>query len=286
MTHNEHQIHHQQSIASDQQPMTMPLFIAQAQRSIVPKLLNSVVMAEAQLLSNPRQWVTHPASRLTPWWRQLKSRRLIRTGLGLLGLSGLVLWAQYHGILLLATLCGMGTMIGVYRLYSFNWSVFWSRISQGMNSADRRLIFAVASGGLVSIGTYWIVSLLINTDNIWMAISLILQNCALLSIGGLLLWQFLRQGSHQNQARVNQLLLELTHDDPLKRLIAIRQITHLVLKSSDRQVKRVNYIAENTIPILTRSQLKECFRLMLRQEPEPLVRNGLLDGLQQLDCDL
>jgi hypothetical protein len=135
----------------------------------------------------------------------------------------------------------------------------------------------VISGGLVSVGTYWMVSLLLSSENIWISLSLILQNIGILAIAGLLLWQFLQHQTVQKQAYSDQLLTDLTHEDALQRLIAVRKLTHLVLRSHAHPTPR------NPSMILTRSQLAECFRLMLRSEVEPFVRNGLLDGLQQLD---
>ncbi|MGB3535676.1 MAG: hypothetical protein WBA13_19440 [Microcoleaceae cyanobacterium] len=213
------------------------------------------------------------------WWSRLNSQRLARTGFCLLGLVGLVLWARWNGVLLLSTVCGMGTIIGVYRLPRFNWQQYWSQFRQLFSPPTRLLTIAVSSGGLVSISSYWMVSLLVSGENIWVALSLILQNIGILAIAGVLLWHFLREKTHQTQAYGNQLLTELTQEDALLRLIAVRKLTHLVLRSNTS----VHPTQKTSSAILTPSQLAECFRLMLRSEAEPLVRNGLLDGLQQLE---
>jgi hypothetical protein len=207
----------------------------------------------------------------------LNDQRLTRTGLGLLGLIFLMVWARWHGILLLSTVCGIVTMIGIYRFPQSNWQYYWSQFCQLFRPAYRLLTLSVISGGLVSVGTYWIVSLLLSGENIWISLSLILQNIGISAIAGLLLWQFLRHQTVQKQAYSDQLLTELTHEDALQRLIAVRKLTHLVLRS------KVHPSSQTTTMIVTRSQLAEYFRLMLRGEAEPFVRNGLLDGLQQLD---
>ena len=252
------------------QPMTLPIVLNQVQQMIVPQAFKVEGPTEDGLMPVAQQNSHDIPSGHFLRGQRLKPQRLARTGLGILGFVGFLLWARSHGVLLLATGAGMATMIGVYRLQHCNWSIYWSRIRQGLTPADRPLLIAVVTGGVVSVVTYAMVALLINTDNVWMAISLILQNGLLFAVAGLMLWQFQRQQNQQNLTRVEQLLEELTHHDPLKRLIAVRQLTHLGLKSSHH-------------PLLKRSQLTECFQLMLRQEAEPLVRNGLWDGLQQFD---
>jgi hypothetical protein len=65
------------------------------------------------------------------------------------------------------------------------------------------------------------------------------------------------------------LVTNLTDADPLKRLIAVRQLTGLA----------AGYRLDRTDLNAT----LDYFRLMLSREPEPLVRDAILDGLQALD---
>ncbi len=246
------------------------------QHPSIPELFNSAIDREAPLVfANPPQPLTQPLK--SQWPTRLNIQRLTRTGLWLLGFTFLILWARLYGLLLLSTVCGIGTMIGVYRLPQSNWQHYWSQFCQLFSPSNRLLTLAVISGGFVALSTYWTVSLLLSGENIWVILSLILQNSGILAIACVLLWQFLRSSRDRKQYYSAELLTELTHEDALQRLIAVRKLTHCVLRSNPHPTSR------RTSMILTRSQLAECFRLMLRSEAEPLVRNGLLDGLQQLD---
>jgi hypothetical protein len=89
----------------------------------------------------------------------------------------------------------------------------------------------------------------------------------ILATFGLVLWQLLRTQAPASDPFYRQQLNDLSDPDPLKRLIAVRELTHLTNASSP----------------ITASHLAECFRLILDRETEPLVCSALLDGLQQLN---
>ena len=61
-----------------------------------------------------------------------------------------------------------------------------------------------------------------------MALSLILQNFGTIAIAGLLLRQALSLGASKDEAALDRILADLTDADPVKRLIAVRQMTDLV----------------------------------------------------------
>ncbi|MBF2036198.1 MAG: hypothetical protein IGR92_12165 [Leptolyngbyaceae cyanobacterium T60_A2020_046] len=67
----------------------------------------------------------------------------------------------------------------------------------------------------------------------------------------------------------------LTHADPLRRLMAVRDLTHWATARRD-----VTYVPGS--PVTLRSHLIDCFHLMLAQEPEPLVRTALREALTAL----
>ena len=244
------------------------------QPASIPELFYSTLNREAAIVSTR---LSSEYSTFSQWYDRLQIQRWTRPGLWFLGLTFFVCWAKWNGILLLSTILGVATMIAVYQLPRSNWQRYWSLCYQLFSPANRLLTGAVLSGGLVAIASYGVMSLLSSGENIWVSLSLILQNGGIVAIAALLLWQFLQLQNQQSQSRSDRLLTELTHEDALHRLIAVRQLTQLTLRLHP-------HVTQKTVnPQFTRSQLAECFRLMLRTEVEPLVRNGLLDGLQQLE---
>ncbi|MBD0268841.1 MAG: hypothetical protein ICV77_11170 [Cyanobacteria bacterium Co-bin8] len=75
---------------------------------------------------------------------------------------------------------------------------------------------------------------------------------------------------------LESLLAELTHPDPLRRLVRVRQLTRLVTPAA----AQAGYLEGSAVTV--RSHLIDCFHLMLSQESEPLVRTALREGLQHL----
>lgn len=67
----------------------------------------------------------------------------------------------------------------------------------------------------------------------------------------------------------------LTHADSLRRLMAVRDLTHWATARRD-----VAYLPGSSVTL--RSHLIDCFHLMLAQEPEPLVRTALREALTAL----
>jgi hypothetical protein len=91
-----------------------------------------------------------------------------------------------------------------------------------------------------------------------------------LSVLGLCLWQLLKQDKQRlNPTQIDYWINHLTALDPLKRLIAIRQINHFV---------------ESTYLNSQRTQeLREYFQLLLQQESEPTIQNVITEGLEILN---
>jgi len=79
-----------------------------------------------------------------------------------------------------------------------------------------------------------------------------------LLIISLLGWQIWDKGSKQND--FDSYLVDLTNSDPLKRLIAIRQLAGL---------------QNSTHP------LQDYYKIMLSREKDPLVKKALLEALAQ-----
>lgn len=167
---------------------------------------------------------------------------------------------------------GVGTtVLGIaYAMQQWNWNGFENFVRRIVASPNRPLTVAVASAGLAALGTYLAIALWTTADNPWIAAGAITQGFATLVILVLLLGQNL--GGFLNSETAFDLyatLDRLTDADPLKRLIAVRQLLHSV-KAGKRDE-------------IARRAISEAFRLMLQTETESIVLEAVLEGLQELD---
>jgi hypothetical protein len=206
-------------------------------------------------------------------------------------------WGLWNSQLLFSTGLGIAAMMLVYRGQSRDWELLRSLVEQLWENPNRRFIVAVGSGGIATLGAYLSLGIWADSESHWMALNLILQNFGTIAIAGLLLRQALSLGAEQDEATLDRILADLTDADPVKRLIAVRQMTDLVnnggfdpvssVKSSLAPWKRSAEKPFSSRAALTkriaRYRAAECFRLMLSREPEALVRNALLEGLQTWD---
>jgi hypothetical protein len=202
--------------------------------------------------------------------------RLTRSPGPLAILTLLAVWGWWNSQLLASTGLGIGAMILVYRAESWDWQQLRSNLKQFWHSPSRRLVLAVASGGIATLGTYMSFAIWAESDSHWIALSAILQNFGTIAIIALLVRQILSHSASKDEAVLDRILADLTDVDPVKRLIAVRQMTDLVKNPGFRKQSSL----KSSIAL---SHTAECFRLMLSQEPEALVRNALLEGLQTLD---
>ncbi|NJK75011.1 MAG: hypothetical protein HC942_14365 [Microcoleus sp. SU_5_6] len=185
-------------------------------------------------------------------------------------------WGWWNSQLLVSTGFGIGVMILVYRAGSWDWQLLRSKLEQFWDSPNRRLVLAVASGGIATLGTYMSWSIWADSESHSIAVSAILQNVGTIAIVALLLRQVLNRSASKDEAVIDRILADLTDIDPVKRLIAVRQITDLV--------NNQRFWPQSSLKSsIAKSHATECFRLMLSQEPEALVRNALLESLQALD---
>jgi len=175
----------------------------------------------------------------------------------------MILW---NWKLVLATVAGVGLMVLVYLVQGWNWQVHWYHWRRFFTGSNGQLGIAVGSGGIGALSTYIAASIWADSENRWLATSTILQGFGTLIIILLLLWHILTIRANRNEYQFEELLQDLTAQEPLKRLIAVRQLTHLVNNSG-----------------LSRHELLEYFRLMLSQEQEPVIREAVLHSLQTWD---
>ncbi|MEC4803593.1 MAG: hypothetical protein SAJ12_24480 [Jaaginema sp. PMC 1079.18] len=198
--------------------------------------------------------------------RKLRPRRLSQGSL-LCG-CGLILLGFWHWQLLLATIAGIATMTAAYPLQGANWGKHWLKLKTWFNSPHRQFTLAVGSGGFAAFVTYTIATIWASSENRWFATGAILQGIATLLTLGLLGWQIIARQAHNDENLYNLYIRDLTDRDPLKRLIAIRQLTRLAVKH------RVNANLCH--------QVKEYLSVMLTQETHAIAHDALLDSLHRL----
>jgi len=200
--------------------------------------------------------------------RQFPRRRWSNPGSWLLVTAGSVALLYWNGRLVLATGMGVAVMLLVYLMHDWQPRLPWAKIRKFLQGWDHPLVLAVGAGGVATFTTYLAASIWVASESHWIASGAILQGAGTLSVLGLLIWQMLTRPAQRQQVQMTQLLADLTHADPLRRLIAVRQLTH-------------------TVPQMQQAlqpcrEIADCFRLMLSQEQEPLVREAVLEGLQAL----
>ncbi len=203
---------------------------------------------------------------------RLSSQKVIPIIKKSLFVLGIIIFWCWNWKLLLAIIVGIGLMLLVYLTQSRHWDQYWRICKRLLTGYNRKLALAVSSGGVGAFMTYMIVSIWADTENRWLATGSILQGLGTLATLFILGWHFWGEPNHEQEARFNQLSQDLTNVDPLKRLMAIRQLTVLV---SDRKLPHKYY-----------EWLIEYYQLMLSQPQENLVREALLDGLEALDVSL
>ncbi|MCX7593975.1 MAG: armadillo-type fold-containing protein [Fischerella sp.] len=229
----------------------------------------------AQALSSWQQLVNQILNwRLSPEFKSGVTKKRIlerfRGPGGFLGfLTIVVAMLLWNWQLLLASSVGVGIMTLVYSIPTWNWHLRWSEIRKFLNSPNPRLALAVTSGGIACVSTYVTFAIWFDSNNHWLATGLTLQGLGTLLTFTLLLWQIINFYGSQEENQLDELLVNLTETDPLKRLIAVRQITKLIIR--------------NRVDASERQSVNDCLRLLLRQEGEPAIREAIFQGLQALE---
>lgn len=173
--------------------------------------------------------------------------------------SFLILWA-WNWQLVLATLTGVGSMIGVYHLQGKNWRSLWLWWRSFLGADSGKLTLAVVCGGFSTLGSYLAVSIWTYTENRWLALGSILQGFGTVLTLILLGWHFLDHRGQNESKNFDRWLEKLTVNDPLMRLMAVRRLSEMELSPSRRE------------------QCQEYFRYLLSQETDTQVRSALLDN--------
>ena len=181
----------------------------------------------------------------------------------------LLWWMNWK--LFLATTVGIGLMSSCYLLQNSHWQRYWQKWCSFIVGCNRQLVVAVGAGSAGAFCTYLAASVWADAENQWLATGSILQGLVSLTTLGLLLWSLRNKQASSLEAKLDLLVRDLSHSDRLKRLIAIRQLTRLLISN---RLSATHY-----------SQTVEYFHLML-SEPQPqIIRNALLESLSLLDTE-
>ena len=182
-----------------------------------------------------------------------------------MGSTSLTLMLTWDWKLVLATTIGVSLMALVYQIQGENWQRRWLYYREFLKGLSGKLMLAVTSGGLGAIGAYIAASIWANAENCWLATEVIIQGVGILFSLGLLLWQIVQVKEKSDENQFDRWVSDLTSSDPLKRLIAVRNMVNLLTKQ-----RFDNHYHQ---------QLRDYFQLMLTKETELLVRRGILEGL-------
>ena len=154
--------------------------------------------------------------------------RLTRSQSWLAVVTLIAVWGWWNSQLLFSTGLGIAAMMLVYRGELREWQLLRSKVEEFWEGPNRRFVLAVGTGGFATLGTYLSLAIWADSSSHWMALNAILQNFGTIAIVGLLLRQSLSLGASKNEAAIDRILADLTDADPVKRLIAVRQMTDLV----------------------------------------------------------
>jgi hypothetical protein len=207
--------------------------------------------------------ILHELQTKTSRWTRLIERQGL--GLWLIALGVTLLLMRWNGVLLFSLLMGLGTTLLVQQVYSRP-LCSWQALVKWFTGSYSTSILAVGCGLLSLIASYMTLLIWRDTNSFWLALAILLQGLGVLSVLGLCLWQLFKQGKQRlTPTQIDYWINHLTALDPLKRLIAIRQINHFV-ESTSLDSQRTQ-------------ELREYFQFLLQQESEPTIQNAITEGL-------
>ena len=177
----------------------------------------------------------------------------------------LMLW---HPDLLLATLAGSGTMLGVYLATTSDKTIDWVAVSRFGDRLRQPVLLAIGVGAIVSLLVYVSLAVWGATDNHWVASGLIAQGAATLAVLALLIWQTLTRLTGRDRVELMPMLLQVADENGLKRTIAIRQIGQ--------------WIEQRRLDRAERKSVAACLQYLLGRETDGAIREAAFDVLQHI----
>lgn len=201
-----------------------------------------------------------------------RRRKLLTHLAGLMALGGLVMW---NWKLILALGVGVGAMVLVYALQRLDWRQWLNRLRPWFAGPQKILLLSVGTGSFAMLGTYMAASVWETEHSPWLASSLLLQGLGMMVVLVFLTLQVMgREGDRLelnsdptlfDPTLFDQTLDNLAHPEPLKRLLAIRQLQRL--RTAGQLTSDQERVADQVL------------QLLLHQESEAAVREALLRSL-------
>ena len=176
----------------------------------------------------------------------------------------LVLWL-WNWILVLALVIGVSMAMGCTR---------WLRPWRGSRQSWTELgIFApiplaLTSGALAALGTYGFLAIWRDTGSVGLAVAAMLPELSVLAVLGLLLGSQPNPQVRGKSQQVDRAVADLVALNPLKRLIAVRQLTQ--------------WAQAQQLSLQQQRDVADYLQVLLQQEPEPLVRKAVREGMEHL----
>ncbi len=169
--------------------------------------------------------------------------------------------------LLFASGSGIFVMLLVYSMPQWDWSNFWHKLRNYLQTTNGRLVLSVTSGAIACLGTYTAVTIWADAPNVWIGAGAIVQGMATVLVL-ILLARLLISLHGKQEDKLERSLENLTDTDPLKRLIGVRQLTKLATQQLEPDAKKC---------------IIECLQLLLTNESEATIRDAAFDSLQTLE---
>lgn len=191
-----------------------------------------------------------------------------RVSVWLIALTGAFFLMMWNGVLLIAISVGLGTALLIQQIQS-NPTISWHTVVKWLSSSHSTTLIAVGCGLLSLIASYLTLQIWQDTNSFGLAFAILLQGLGLLVVLGLLAWQLLKQ--EQESLHISQIdswINQLTALDPLKRLIAVRQICH--------------HLESSPFDNIQAKEIREYLQLLQQQEQTPSVQKAISEGLDIL----
>lgn len=180
----------------------------------------------------------------------------------------LLVLSFWHWQLVMATLIGAVTLILVYVAQDWNWNLLLARVQRFLNSPNRSMILAAIAGSTSIILSYVGLMVWSSIDNHWLAGLAITQSVA--TLGGLVLLFFktINQWQQNSQQNINYLTAQLTSEDELERLIAVKQLAQS--------------LQQHHLPLDQEKAIAQYCQILLNRESVETVRSATLEVLEEL----
>ena len=167
--------------------------------------------------------------------------------------------------LICAILIGIILMIFIQKAQNKSFQNIVLNWYKFLNSPKGKLALAVVSGCFGIMGSYITLSALPNIGNYWLASELIFQDLGIFIILIILVPQLFDLLEKKQNIQYKELISQLSELNPLKRLIAVQDVSQLLEK------KQLNINQEK--------EVLEYFKFMLNQEQEIVILQNILKNL-------